>query len=132
MSRKIGRRTGNLRRGDEMRGRRAGYAAPRFDWSDVLNQQLRALQLPEGQREYRFDASGRRWRFDLAWMGPLLACEIHGGEWQQGRHNRGAGMAKDFEKINAAQLQGWRVLQFVGSQVKDGSAVSLLEHVLRA
>jgi hypothetical protein len=102
-----------------------------FDYADVVNQQLRALHLPEGLREYRFDASGRRWRFDLAWVHRMLACEINGAEWQQGRHNRGAGMAKDFEKMNAAQVQGWVVLQFTGSQVKSGAAITVLEQVFR-
>ncbi len=106
----------------------------RFDWADTLAFQLRVLGLPTPVREHRFDARrpARRWRFDLAWLDPhMVAAEVNGAEWAQGRHTRGGGMAKDFEKLNAAALQGWTVFQFTGSQVKDGYAEAVLWQALQ-
>lgn len=111
-------------------GRRKAVA--HTDWADVLVGQIRALRLPEPVREYRFDGpGGRRWRLDCAWIDMLLAVEVNGSEFVQGRHNRGLGMANDFEKLNAALLDGWAVLLFTGSQVRNGYAIGLLEKVLR-
>lgn len=102
----------------------------RFDWADTLLQQLHVCALPEPVREWRFDPK-RRWRFDLAWVDRKIACEIDGSEWTQGRHGRGAGMQSDCEKLNAALLAGWQPYRFVGSQVRSGHALSILEKVLR-
>lgn len=90
---------------------------------------LRAEGLPEPKPQHRFDDS-RRWRFDFAWPSAKLAVEVNGGEWNQGRHNRAGGMRGDYEKLNAATIQGWRVLQFTGSQVTDGSAVQVIHAAL--
>ena len=72
---------------------------------------LAPLDLPEPIREFRF-SSKRKWRFDFAWPEAMLAVELHGGTYTQGRHTRGAGFAKDREKINAAQVLGWTVLEY--------------------
>ena len=69
--------------------------------------------LPEPQYEYLFALKelGRKWRFDLAWPehGKLF-IEIQGGVFIQGRHNRGAAMLREWEKLNAAACLGWRGL----------------------
>ena len=50
----------------------------------------------------------------------------------QGGHNRNAlTMWKDYEKLNAAQELGIRVLQFTGQQVKDGTAVTQLKRIFK-
>jgi len=91
--------------------------------------QLAAVGLPEPVRELRF-CDGKQWRFDFAWPDHgMLVAEIDGGQWVNGRHNRGAGMERDYRKYNAALLLGWRVLHFCTSMVEDGSA---LETTLRA
>ena len=53
----------------------------------------------------------RRWRFDWAWIGKRVAVEVNGGIFARirGRHSRGAGQLKDWEKLNHAQKLGWRV-----------------------
>lgn len=61
--------------------------------------------------EYRFDDK-REWRFDYSHSGLMLAVEINGGVYVQGRHTRGEGFKGDMQKLNAAQLQGWTVLQY--------------------
>jgi hypothetical protein len=94
-----------------------------------LDRDIRALELPEPEREYRFHPQ-RKWRFDMAWPAMNLAAEINGGTWSNGRHNRGSHMANEYEKLNEAALHGWRVLQFTGDQVRDGSAVAWLARAL--
>ncbi len=97
------------------------------DYADELAFQMRAVGLPEFCREWRFDAV-RRWRFDAAWPERMLAVECDGGQWKPGggRHNTDA----DREKLNAAAVLGWRVLRFSGDQVRDGSAVTVIEQAL--
>jgi len=73
--------------------------------------------IPDPTPELRFH-SERAWRFDLAWPQERVAAEVHGGEWSRGRHTRGAGLRDDCEKLTAAVIHGWRVLLFVGDDVK--------------
>ena len=61
--------------------------------------------------EYKFHLV-RKWRFDFAWPKWMLAVEIDGGAFIQGRHNRGKGFVSDQEKGNAAIELGWRVLHY--------------------
>lgn len=91
--------------------------------------QIRAYGLPQPEREHRFHKT-RRWRFDFAYPDRLLAIEVHGGVWTQGRHSRGAGFTKDCEKYTAAAILGWRILHFTGAHVSTGFAVAMLEEAL--
>ena len=93
--------------------------------------QVRACGLATPEREFRFHPT-RRWRFDMAYPDHLLAVEIHGGVWSQGRHTRGGGFTKDCEKYTAAAILGWRILHFTGSQVSTGEAVGKLEKAIEA
>ena len=93
---------------------------------DALWHKLVAKRLPLPQREYRFHPT-RKWRFDFAWPDLMLAVEVDGGEYVQGRHSRARGMRDDNTKINEAQRIGWVVLRFVGSQVKSGEALATIE-----
>jgi hypothetical protein len=59
-------------------------------------------------------APPRRWRLDFGWSrkgkdGYRVALEVQGGIWTQGRHSRGSGLLKEYEKMNAAAARGWRV-----------------------
>lgn len=76
--------------------------------------------------EYKFHPS-RRWRFDFCHPDKKIAVEINGGVWAYGRHNRAASYIKDMEKLNAAQMQGWRVFQYTpqqaGEMLKDMEAL---------
>jgi len=74
------------------------------------------------EREYKFH-SARRWRFDFAWPEYMLAVEIEGGIWTNGRHSRGAGMEADMEKYNEAGILGWTVLRFSSRMIKTGVAI---------
>lgn len=63
--------------------------------------------------EHRFHPV-RKWRFDFAWPNQRVAVEIHGGTFSRGKsgHTSGTGVQNDCEKMNAATVLGWRVLQY--------------------
>ena len=84
------------------------------------------LPLPDA-REFRFHPV-RRWRVDFCYSDLMLAVEIEGGEWVNGRHNRA--LAKDAEKYNELVLLGYRLLRFTGSQLKTGVAVTHMRRAL--
>ena len=85
--------------------------------------------LPQPKREHRFDAT-RRWRFDFAWPAWNLALEVDGAIWAQGRHTRGAGWLKDSEKLNAAAVQGWRMLRCAPNQLCSDELLATLRAAL--
>ena len=69
----------------------------------------------------------RLWRFDFAWALPQIALEMEGGvfgytdehgEFQsKGAHSSIAGILRDIDKYNAAQVAGWTVLRVVPSEL---------------
>ena len=101
---------------------------PPRDFAAMLEAQIRAAGLREPEREHRFHPY-RRWRFDLAWADLMLAAEVDGAVWTEGRHTRGSGFVRDCEKMTEAALAGWRVLRLVTDWVPSGRA---LEYVRRA
>ena len=90
---------------------------------ETLVLQVRADGLPAPTREHRFHPV-RKWRFDLAWPDRMLGVECEGATWVNGRHTTGAGFEKDCEKLNAAQLMGWRVLRYTRGMVERGEAIA--------
>ena len=92
---------------------------------------VRAAGFPDPQPEYRFHPS-RKWRLDWAWPEYKVALEKHGATWQQGRHTRGAGFAKDREKMNEAQLMGWIVIEATTDMIRSGLAADQLLRALEA
>ena len=85
------------------------------DLEDTLAFQLDALGLTGFVREYQA-IKGRKFRFDFAWIERKLLVEINGGTYTVGAHSTGKGIARDYEKSNLAQLQGWRCLAFDRSE----------------
>jgi very-short-patch-repair endonuclease len=89
---------------------------------------LKAEGLPRpDEREFKFHPD-RRWRVDFVYPSIMLAVEIEGGEWINGRHNRA--LAKDAEKYNELTLAGYKLLRFTGSMLKNGLAMSQLKRML--
>lgn len=80
---------------------------------------IRALALPEPQREYRF-AAPRRWKFDFAWPERFVALEVEGGVYSGGRHTTGSGFTGDCEKYTEAALRGWRVIRVTDLHIGNG------------
>lgn len=85
--------------------------------------------LPRPEFELVF-APPRRWRFDVAWPAHRLAIEVQGGIFVRGRHNRGAAMLKEWEKLNAAAAAGWRILYTQPQDLCLTSTVELIRHAL--
>ncbi len=98
---------------------------------DLLLFQIHAMGLPEPEREYRA-IEGRRFRFDFAWTAPnhRLLVEVQGGIWQKSGHTSGRGVTRDMEKLNLAQLAGWRVMQFETKAIENGEAVGIIAKAL--
>ena len=90
---------------------------------------IRVNNLPEPEREYRFHPK-RRWQFDFAWPGVMLALEVEGGVYSGGRHTTGSGFTGDCEKYNEALIRGWRVLRVTGEQVESGAALDWVRRAL--
>lgn len=71
----------------------------------------------------------RKWRLDLAWPDLKIGIEVDGAVYAGGRHTRGKGFEGDCEKINQAQLLGWRVFRYSTGQVKKGLYIDDLKRV---
>lgn len=93
-----------------------------IDYSATMAMFCRASGLPVPESEYRFNPD-RRWRFDFCWVDAKLAIEVNGGIFSNGRHTRGTGYTADMEKLNSAQLLGYRVLQYTPQQIRAGDWV---------
>lgn len=120
---------------------------PKSALEEILADQIAFTALPAPEREYRFAAmlvglgpgvrlrlavtNLKDWRFDFAWPAQMLAVEVEGGIWVEGRHTRGKGFTEDCIKYNEAALMGWRVLRVVGEWVRSGEALALIERALR-
>ena len=84
---------------------------------EYLSRILDANFIEKPEREFQF-ARPRKWRFDFAWPRKKIACEIEGGSWVGGAHNRGKHFQSDCEKYNAAVLLGWSVLRYTTDDVR--------------
>jgi very-short-patch-repair endonuclease len=96
---------------------------------DILLHQMQLVGLPTPEREYRF-APPRRYRADFAYPDKKILVEVQGGIYTRGAHSRGTGLERDYEKINLAQLLGYKVFQFSRKMIESGEAISILENAL--
>jgi very-short-patch-repair endonuclease len=110
---------------------------PKNEAGDLLCIHLAELGL-EFIREYRFDKE-RKWRADFFVVEHGILIEIEGAvspnakfhpEWQQGRHQRSAGMIEDMHKYNVATMLGYRVLRFPTQEILNGEAKRFLKEWL--
>lgn len=109
--------------------------------------QFKALGVPAPEREYRFAAmqtggTGRGvrkrlqearlkdWRFDFAWPDKMLAVEVEGGGWINGRHNRGAGFEEDMKKYHHAMRLGWTLYRCGSNLIMSWEAAPLIRDML--
>ena len=100
------------------------------DLEDLLAQQMQFVGLPTPEREYRF-APPRRYRADFAYPERKILVEVQGGIYTRGAHSRGIGLERDYEKLNLAQLLGYKVFQFSRKMIESGEAISILEKSLK-
>lgn len=61
--------------------------------------------------EHQFHPT-RKWRFDLANIGWMVAIEIDGGIFVNGRHSRGKQQVEDMLKQTEAAVLGWCIMRF--------------------
>ena len=113
-----------------MRANKTAKQRKRVDHGAAVQRICDAYDIEAPEREYRFHPE-RRWRFDFAWPLYQLAVEVNGGAFVQGRHTRGMGAVKDWEKLNEAQLLEWTVLQVTPKQITDGTLARLLNRAIR-
>lgn len=73
----------------------------------------------------------RKWSFDFCWPEHMVALEVEGGAWTQGRHTRGQGFINDMEKYNAAVLLGWKLLRVVPDDLDKLSTIQMLKKILQ-
>ena len=85
----------------------------------VVEALCHARRFPLPDAEWYF-CRPRRFRFDFAWVPWKIAMEVNGGIWTKGRHSGGAGQLKDFEKMNLAAANGWRVIHCTPSTILTG------------
>lgn len=114
---------------------------------DRLFMQIKALNLPEPTREYRFAAMScggigkgvrdrlrkanlKDWKSDFCWIDHKIICEVEGGIWVKGRHTRGKGFQADLIKYQEAMLLGYIIYRCSGEMIKDGSAVKSIHRLL--
>ena len=83
---------------------------------EIVEAFFHSLKVPTAEFEFKFHPS-RRWRFDIAWPDYKLAVEVQGGLFTGGRHTQGAALLKEYQKMNAAAVLGWRVLYFVPREI---------------
>ena len=94
-----------------------------------LDCQIGFDSVPLPEYEHRFHPT-RKWRFDFAWPEYQVACEVEGGTWIGGRHNRGLGFQKDCTKYNEAAILGWLVLRVTGQHIESGKALVWIRRAL--
>ena len=73
---------------------------------------------------------GRKFRFDFAFVQERLLIEVQGGVWNGGAHGRPTGITRDMDKLNQAQIHGWKVLQFDTKMVKSGVGLEFTEQLI--
>ncbi len=103
--------------------------AERERLEDTLAFQLQARKIRGYRREVEWHPR-RNFRSDFLWPEERVIVEVEGGQWTQGRHQRGGGMERDAVKYNEASLMGFMVLRFVTGQVVRGEAVDVIERAL--
>jgi hypothetical protein len=86
--------------------------------------------------EYIFHPE-RKWRFDFCYLWPdgsptYVAVEFDGFMAGGGRsgHSSISGIMRDVEKLNAAQLLGWRVFRANTPNVREGTFYQVISQAL--
>jgi very-short-patch-repair endonuclease len=101
-----------------------------------LRGNLEAMQLAP-VLQFRFHPE-RKWRMDFAFPDVMVCVDVDGGifaaenDQTAGKHARGAGIIKGFEKRNAAAELGYCVLCYGPPQVRSGEAALQIEKIVTA
>lgn len=93
------------------RAAEADAPAPRL-WAAVQH-------LPGAQNEFAGAIIGRKFKLDVAFPEQKLCVEVDGWEWH-GKHK--GDFQRDRERQNLLTLNGWRILRFSASNVRNDLA----------
>lgn len=74
----------------------------------------------------------RRFRADFFCPELHLIVEVNGGQWINGRHNRGGSYQNDLEKLNIAQENGYHVLQFTYEMLEKNQHQKTLKNFCKS
>jgi len=81
------------------------------------------------EKEYRFHPT-RKWRFDYCIPSKMIAIEVEGGAYTQGRHTRGKGFIADMEKYNTAVCMGWKLIRVTPDQLLSLQTVNYIRELI--
>jgi len=96
----------------------------------LLLLEIEAAELPAPKRQYKFHSS-RRWLADFCWPESRLIVEVNGMTHVASRgHTSWAGIHRDYEKANGAQMMGYRYYQFDREMVEDGTAIRTIRQAI--
>lgn len=100
---------------------------------DTLALQLDAAGI-HYEREFKFSPE-RRWRADfllgdICLLGDAFLIEVEGDIWRKSGHTTGAGIQRDIDKANHAQLLGYRHFRVTADMIETGLALELIEKAL--
>ena len=91
---------------------------------------LFALQLQDenipAEREYKLPGLRYRWDFKVK----DLLIEINGGTWGHMGHSTGKSIQRDYTKLNACVLAGYRPLLFTSDDVTSGRAIDTVRRAM--
>ena len=76
-------------------------------------------------KEHKFH-NERMWRFDYAILELMLAIEVEGGVFGNGRHVRGKGFVRDMEKYNMAAILGWKLIRLLPSELMTMKTINII------
>ena len=62
----------------------------------------------------------------------MVALEVEGGAYTNGRHTRGAGFVADMTKYNEATANGWLVLRCVPKDLQSLDTIHIIQRAIRA
>lgn len=75
-----------------------------------------------------FMPTKRKFRADFLCPNLKLIVEVNGGQFCQGRHNRGGfGYETDLTKLNLAQSNGYKIIQFTYQMLQRGEHLKFIE-----
>lgn len=103
---------------------------PEINQEDSFISACKSVGLPIPIKEYKFHPT-RKWKIDWAWPNHLIALEVEGAIWTQGRHTRGSGFLKDMEKYNELAVLGWRLIRTTPIEIKNLHILETLERIFK-
>ena len=113
-------------------GAKVSNRPARKDYKAQFEQQLRLVGI-QVETEFIF-AAPRKYRADYRVQGTNILIEFEGGLFAKGKqgHSSVAGILRDMEKANVAQLGGWIQIRIAPNHVVSGQALKWVEEAIGA